>query len=508
MTQRRRTVREVLGAGLALSAVTLLPYLALALIAAQQGRVFVGHVYNLYDGLSYLAKMQQGYQGQWRFRLPYTADAEPTAYLFLFHLALGHLSRVLQVDVRVMYHAARVAGILAMTAALYAWFRALAPWLPQWRRAWWLALFATGMEGWSFLLLLPEEALLVPEIYPALSALVNAHFPWALALLALALHPAAAQGVRSGRGRGWRWWALAVVSGLGLALVAPFGVVVAVTAWTLYGLANRDQRAGAWGQAALLGLAAGPYLLYLFWAVRADPWLAGWNAQNRTPIEGVLPTLLRFAPWWALLWPARRHRGTGWLWAWMAASWLWALAPLALQRRMWLGVGIPMVALAAWWKPWPRWARWATALAIGPTWGLLLVLPLVAAGSPNATIFLTRDEKAALDWLAAQRPPGQRVLTGPLMGAYVPAFTPHRVFYGHFMETYPAEDEKAWVETLLCEPDARAAWRQLRARRVEWIFWTRYEAARCAMPAWMRAFPLAWQQGDVYLYRVPETPIP
>jgi len=52
---------------------SLLPYL----VAARSGGeelVFGGFLLNPIDGNSYLAKMQQGYAGTWRFTLPYTAQ--------------------------------------------------------------------------------------------------------------------------------------------------------------------------------------------------------------------------------------------------------------------------------------------------------------------------------------------------------------------------------------------------------------------------------------------------
>ncbi|MCX8025139.1 MAG: hypothetical protein N3A60_08045, partial [Thermanaerothrix sp.] len=48
-----------------------LPYILAALITPRE-RVFVGFLFNPIDGYSYLAKMYEGFQGEWLFRLPYT----------------------------------------------------------------------------------------------------------------------------------------------------------------------------------------------------------------------------------------------------------------------------------------------------------------------------------------------------------------------------------------------------------------------------------------------------
>jgi len=68
------------------------PYLA-AQRAAGSEFVFGGFLLNPVDGYSYLAKMLQGFQGSWRFHLPYAADPGQGAYIFGFYLFLGHLDR-------------------------------------------------------------------------------------------------------------------------------------------------------------------------------------------------------------------------------------------------------------------------------------------------------------------------------------------------------------------------------------------------------------------------------
>ena len=56
-----------------------------ALYASQNapaGYEFAGFTYNAIDGNSYLAKMRQGWEGEWKFTLPYTSDPGEGTYLF------------------------------------------------------------------------------------------------------------------------------------------------------------------------------------------------------------------------------------------------------------------------------------------------------------------------------------------------------------------------------------------------------------------------------------------
>mgnify|MGYP001345878526 FL=1 len=68
----RREWAWVAAAGVLILLAANLPY-ALA-YAAPDGRVFGGILFALEDGLSYLAKMRQGWRGAWLFTLPYTAE--------------------------------------------------------------------------------------------------------------------------------------------------------------------------------------------------------------------------------------------------------------------------------------------------------------------------------------------------------------------------------------------------------------------------------------------------
>ncbi len=491
-----------LGLVLVLLTVITLPYVYLYWAGVRQDRVFIGVIYNLPDNLSYLAKMLQGYRGAWRFRLPYTADAEPAAVLFVFHLALGHLARALHLPILVVYHLARLSGAALLVLVLGWWYRAWSGGAPWWRKAWAWGVFAVGMDAWGFLF---YKGLAVSEVYPFLSVLFNAHFPWALVLLVVAMHPHWPRWLQARRGYGLGLLLL----GLGMALVAPFGVLVAGLAWALWGAWGKVRHGRspwpAWAVAALLGLGAAPYLGYVLWAVHQDPWLAGWNAQNRTPIRGFWPTFFLFTPWWVGVAVAWRRRREDWAYFWVLASWAWALAPLALQRRMWLGVAIPMVGLtAAARHPWPRWVRWLLPVLVAPTWGLYLVGAMYNAHLPHSPLFLAWEEADLFAWMETHLPADARVLTGPVTGMYVPAFAGQRVFYGHGFETVDSEKEQAWVTWMLCEAPPAVARRELERRRVDLVLWTARERRLCGHgpPAWARAYPVLWERGSVRLYGV------
>lgn len=507
--------RRILVYGLALFAlaglVTTAPYVAVAHWAAKHDRVFAGVLFAYPDGLSYLAKIRQGMEGTWRFRLPYTADAEPTAYLFLFYVALGHLARSVGASPVTGIHLARLLGLAAMVAALGGWAWGFRRDLPTWKRLWIWLVFAVGMEGW----LLPlGEVRPLPEAAPLLSAYVNAHFPWAVALTVVTLHPAWPE--RLSRALGRHALLLALLAAV-LSLLAPFGAVVAATAWFFWGIKHlrRGPRGygfspatrGAWATALALILGAVPYGLYLAFCLRQDPYLAGWNAQNQTPLYPVEIMLALFAPWWwglyvMVRYPARvpaslRHLAV----AWLAAAWLWAVMPIPLQRRMLLAGLVPLVALSIAVWPAKRVGQIGWVLALVPTWAIYFLAPVARPGL-FAQATLSHETAQVLAWMAEQVP-ARRVLTGPETGLFVPVYTSHRVFYAHPLESVPAEEERAWVVNMLCRWSWEKVVHEARRRKVDWLLWTPRETDLCPPPAWLTHLSVVYRVGSATLYALP-----
>jgi uncharacterized membrane protein len=137
--------------------------------------------------------------------------------------------------------------------------------------------------------------------------------------------------------------------------------------------------------------------------------------------------------------------------------------PLALQRRLSIGLGVPLGLLAGmgWW----RGARKHVRIRVrGLIRGLIIafsaltpIFLIVAAATtalraevPNghSWLYLSDGEWAALEWLHDRLPlQGEAVvLCAPQMGTFVPAWSGHRVVYGHPFETVNADQREEQVE--------------------------------------------------------------
>jgi hypothetical protein len=414
---------------------------------------FVGYVYNPADGASYLVKMRLGWLGQWRFRLMFTSEDQTGAYLFLFHLGLGHLARGLHASLATVYHVARLLGGVALLVAL-GWLCQQA--LPEGRARRWGYAFALlgGGIGWAFVWVEPLPVdIWVPEGYVFYSILANAHFPWAQALLLLILALTALWHSGSVPAR-YALPAMALMLIL-LGVLQPFAVGHVGLVWGVWLIFEWiTQRRIPWKTALLLGVVGAVGLLYPVYgvlAIQRDPVLAAWNAQNVTASPPWWNWLIGYAlvlPWAVpgavRAWRAGRPLDRMLL-AWAVGSLLGMVAPISLQRRLSLGLSIPLGTLAGLgWGYWldardggSRWVRLAKVsmtlfLALTPLF--LLTTGFVSPVQAPERFYISAGEMDAAQVLLGEGP-ARVLLASPERGEALPWMTGHPVVVGHPMET-------------------------------------------------------------------------
>ena len=462
----RRLPASILFLSLGLALLTLLPYLWAA-VAAGSRHVFAGFLLNPLDGLTYLAKMRQGWQGSWLFTLPFTTDPGSGSFLFSYYLLLGHFARWLHLPLLVVFHGARVAAGAFMLITLWHFAGKISSDPRTQRLAWWVMAVGSGL-GWVAALAGGITAdLWVAEFIPFLSLLSSAHFPLALALVLWIAMPLALSPQAMTLRRGAGLWLLATA----LAILQPFALIplgVAASLWALW----MRWRAGRFPQGSviglgLVGLAAAPWLAYDLLLTRTHTQLAIWAAQNLTPTPPVWDVALSAGLLGALavVVIARRAMRRGpaetaspesqsFFVVWAVSNALLLYAPLALQRRLMMGwffplAGLAVPLLAKWiWQARKPWTRIAASFALLVPSNVLLLAAL-AGGimRREPALFLTHDEAAALAYLAAASPASPVVLASPGFGAFIPGFSGARVIYGHPMETPGAlEAQRAVVQ--------------------------------------------------------------
>ena len=503
----------VLAVAVVLVAATSLPYWLA--YRAPEGYVFSGILLNPADGNSYFAKMREGWAGEWLFRLPYTQDPGPGAFIFTYFLFLGHVARWLNLSLDVVYHGARMVGGLALLLTGWAFLGAFTT-SRRARWAMWL-LFALGSGlGW---LALPfgvfTSDLLVPEAFPFLAVFSNAHFALALALELWILRytlpglPAAA--------RPWQGWLVVGVATLALAQVQPMvllsaGLVIGgVALWQA--TVARSLRPFFAPAILTFGLLALPWLVYDFTLTLRHPVLAEWNAQNLTPtpplwdvlIAGGAPLLLAAV---GFVRAARRRSPRDViLLVWLGLGGLALYAPFALQRRLSVGLWVPVCVLAVealrevvWPRLRPAWRPLvvgALALLALPTNLIVYAATLGAIASREPDIYWSADEAAALRWLAGHATPADTVAAAPEFGLFIPARTAARVLYGHPFETiHAAAQEQLLLDFYAgrASPEAFVA-----AHQITYVIVGSRERELLGA-AWDVDWPVVFASGEVVIY--------
>jgi hypothetical protein len=430
--------------------------------SAPPGYVFGGFLHNPIDGATYQAKMFQGWQGKWKYTPPYSPEPGPGAYLYVFYLLLGHVARISHSSIIGVFHFARALAIIILLFSLYHFAERMLP--DPGSRGWAFVLsgLCTGM-GW---VTLPfghlNSDFWVAEMYPFLSAYATPHFAFGLALMLYLLTP---EANNDDRPVGFHHL-LHALAALSLALVYPFGIVVALLGlssalvWHLRCHRQHSRKFAVLlkSRAVLVLITGAPVLLYDYWVVRTNPQLTGWISQSVTPAPPLWDLVISLSPFLWLAIPGAvcvirsgdSRRLTLVFWAVLALILIYLR--ISQPRRFTVGLFVPFVLLAVTaLEPLARAsvarARFYTTLIFAlalPTNLILLAAGYYGIRTHDARLYMTADEVTAYQWLLSNTPADALILAAPQTGLLIPGQTGRRVLYGHPFESWRAESaEKA-----------------------------------------------------------------
>ncbi len=417
-----------------LVALTLVPYAwALARNQSDDDWQFMGMLSNPKDGATYLAKIEQGRRGAWLFELRHTPEAHDGAGFHSFYLLLGHIGRITGLSSRVLFHLARVATGFIMYISIYQLGATI--WLRVRPRRLFFTLMAVGSGlGWLLLLFDPDKLAVdisLPEAFPFLAAYTNPHFPLSIAALALI----ASVYIVVFR-RGFKDPPQVDNGGLGvmlltmlLALIQPIALLPIGGALAVY-LLVRIYLTRQWPihelrWASMLWMPVLPFAVYDFAVFRFNRIMGEFNEQNLTPspapylyLFGYGLLLLVALP--GLIRAIRRFERDGdqLMLLWFCVNVVGLYAPFNLQRRLALGLIIPLVyfavrALEDYWfyrvpEKWRAPAMIALIVFIVPTNVLMLIIPLFGVvfdpdSGLDKGMLVETEYWYAYEWLADRR---------------------------------------------------------------------------------------------------------
>jgi len=494
-----------------------LPYI----FAAQKGGgdfVFNGFLLNPLDGNSYLAKMREGWLGSWQFTMLYSSQAPEGSYLFPFYLFLGHVARWIGLPLVLVFHIARIAAAIVLCLLLHRFIETyLGEQSARTRKiAYILACFGSGF-GWLAALFGGFTAdFWVAEAFPFLSIYSNPHFPLGLALILDFFIQ-----LREPQKRRFNPWL--AIKGFLLAVILPFGVVIAVLVAggvQLWEFIKHEGKVRWWMLNFLVS--GGMLIIYQFMVIRSDPVLDAWNSQNLTISPPLWDVVISFSPALllavsAVILIARQKKLADYkiLVIWLIGGLFLAYFPFQLQRRFVLGYLIPAACLAAialesaWENP-KRAIRLGAGILVGCsilTNVLIVSGGLMAAAQRSPDLYYSKNLQNAFDWMLANRKSCDVVLAAPETGMIIPGATGWRVVYGHPYETPNAEQTQARVEQLfsgnLAPSNAATA---IASLGVDFVLIGPTEREPGADLSWLNGFPKVFDEENVVLYQVRECP--
>lgn len=447
-----------------------IPYMV-GLSIAPQGYHFLGLTQNIDDGAVYLSWTRQAADGNIFIRNLFTNEPQPLGQINLLFLIMGNIARFSHLSCITVYHLFRVVLGFALIFAIWK-FSVL--FIGE-RRERLLLIPLVGLSsgiGW----LIPNVQSPVgsvdvwqPEAITFLSIYLNPLFLCAL-LLMLGSFYYLILAERAGRAR------FAVLAGIFLLLLGnihSYDVLTIACVWLAYVLVSAiiDRRI-QWRVVGLSALAAAIGALSILYQIHiylADPvFRARANTQISSPVvtsffTGYGLVLLAAIAGIVLLTRCRRKSDSDkaeksvWLFVivWAVVGFMVPYIPIMQQRKLIMGVHIPLCILAA--VALSRvFAKLKPIYALGLGVGLFAIvfqsnsafmrldIQLMAVGKTVTwcSPFISNNSLKAIEHLRAISLPESTIMADPQISLFVPGFAGRQVYYGHWSET-PEYNKKA-----------------------------------------------------------------
>ena len=457
----------------------LLPYQASLALEPPPGSFSVQMGYMPKDTLAYLAFIRQAAEdGSFLLANPFTTDPQAPRFVLLLHWLLGVASRVTGLAPSQALELSRVPLTFAFFAVLWSFLR---PILPE-RRTRLMGCVLVGLSGGVDWLVEPLLRFAHPGVAMEFSRATQDVFGWStfealfnplwiagLTLAMLVLGPVLAPRGPE-RARDFVAIALGFVA---LFLVHPYSaLVVAAVAATSALVDLVLHGAGAWRRHARIALAFLPGVVFVLVLARWQAHDAVYRATSGNLLGPealslfwyplTLGATMLLALRGAQIWLREAHPYRLGLFAWIAAVvWLHS-SPVLNGYHFLLYLHLPLCILAA--SAADR--AWSLHRTFGAVqWAGVVVLCGALFAAPFAVTARAVSDVARYNVFPAdygdvivdlQRRPAGNALVPPALGNLLPAFTPHRVWVGHWFMTPDKVGRAAQYERWTSDPSTLA----------------------------------------------------
>lgn len=461
--------------------------------------LFRGIYFDEVDYSVHISMMQAGRMGDWAYEMRFTSEDHNPAFLRMFYIILGHISKWINLSAETTYHAARwILGYAALFSIYQLCLKAFAK--KKLALAAFLLSVIGGGAGWLQLIFtnmpptspVPIDFSLV-DAYIFFSTSVFPAFSFTLALMAICL-TLYFDYLNTGK-----WQTIMYVCLLSVVSQVTNPIAFAVIDITFAGATlflwwkNKKIAFSQFYALGAIALTQIPLLAYNFLILERDPFWSQFTLQNKTLSPPPEYYFWGFAPFWIFaiygMIVAFREKNPNMVGmsAWVISGFILAYLPLFIQRRFLLGITIPLGILAIYGLSHIIKKLSVKRQSIIKYDKLVYFTYILLSSSSIITLalgssfymqtlpedkFYPRDLENALMWLDNNAAPNDFVLGNIRTGQLVAQRTRLRTYVGHPMETLYFEDKMKVIEDYY-QGKLSDDWR---ARTpVKWVVYSLYE---------------------------------
>lgn len=475
-------------------ALVLLPHLYGWLTAPQEKQFTNLSLYYTEDTNSYFAWINQAKEGHILFEDMYTTESHQRAFFHPLFLVIGLISKTFSIPIIALWYVGQIIANLFLCFSVYLFLNFFIKKRGQRILAFVLATTSAGL-GWVFGLAsvdtwMPEAIIYQSMGWPLL-------FPLAIALmLCIFLLFFKAQALKK-----LKYIFYAGLLALLLAFVHPYDIatIYAVLGiYTLYLIFQSRTIKEHLLRLSILLILSLPASLYNFYLISKNPVFHQW-AQSKTLSPPLYSYLLGFgiliplALWGGVRALREKRERLYFLLIWVLASFTLVYLPFNFQRRLIMGVQIPLVILAsiplfklvASLKGKGTIVSFPKIIVLGYIFLILSATNINYFGSSflalkggNYPWYLEKKTVEAMEWLDKNSHSQEVVFASRKTGNFIPRFSGNKAFIGHWDQTINLAEKQEVVKNFFAGKLSLHEQRRLFENYgVEYIFFGPYEKA-------------------------------
>ncbi len=427
------------------------PYLYGYMIA-KDGQIFSGYLLYWNDVSTYIAKMKQGYEGQWLFKLDYAINPGTGVFIYPVYLVLGHIARIFHINLISFYHISRLIFATLMFFSIYRFtkhvFLEKSP-ITQ------LIIFFISLAGNGFSwigIYFSDSLASTLEAFPSSIANVTPHYALTLTLLFYLLTPNKTNSLT------FKNYLIYAILSIILAFVSPFSIVILifVLAGILsYKLILKQEIKESFRVLLIIGNSSGWIILYQYYKIITHPVLKIWNQQNIIGDITFSNFLFSFFPYSILLFfsifqliknlrqiPINKIV----IYIWTISIPLFLIIPIDFNTRFLIGGFVPLSMTGLDFvfntikkeenqKKLKIFLFYSASLLLIAEISLWTLIIQKYSTYKNISFFIPQDVYQTYQWIDKNLPENSYILTEDRIGNYLPRFTSSIPSLGHWCET-------------------------------------------------------------------------